>query len=113
MDIMLILFRIALSGVFIVAAVGKFADRPGSRKSMQDFGVPAVFAGFFGLVVPVVELLAAVALIPGATAWYGAAACLALLFAFIAGISFNLALGRKPDCHCFGQIHSSPIGWKP
>jgi hypothetical protein len=30
---------------------------------------------------------------------------------FVAGISFNLARGRKPDCHCFGQLHSAPVGW--
>ena len=22
-----------------------------------------------------------------------------------------MARGRKPDCHCFGQLHSSPVGW--
>ncbi|MDX6381014.1 MAG: hypothetical protein QOI57_2038, partial [Rubrobacteraceae bacterium] len=28
-----------------------------------------------------------------------------------AGIALNLARGRKPDCHCFGQLHSAPAGW--
>jgi hypothetical protein len=36
---------------------------------------------------------------------------LSLLLTFVAGISINLALGRKPECHCFGQIHSEPVGW--
>jgi len=31
---------------------------------------------------------------------------------FVAGIGINLARGRKPDCHCFGQLHSAPAGWK-
>ena len=22
-----------------------------------------------------------------------------------------MKLGRRPDCHCFGQIHSGPVGW--
>jgi methylamine dehydrogenase accessory protein MauD len=35
-----------------------------------------------------------------------------LLLAFIIGISINLARGEKPDCHCFGQLHSEPIGWQ-
>ena len=26
-------------------------------------------------------------------------------------IAVNLALGRRPDCHCFGQLHSEPAGW--
>ncbi len=37
---------------------------------------------------------------------------LALLLLFVSGISANLARGRKPECHCFGQLHSSPAGWK-
>ena len=28
------------------------------------------------------------------------------------GVTYNLARGRKPECHCFGQIHSAPVGWK-
>jgi hypothetical protein len=31
---------------------------------------------------------------------------------FAIGISVNLARGRTPDCHCFGQLHSAPAGWK-
>jgi peroxiredoxin len=36
---------------------------------------------------------------------------LALLSVFVVGISINLARGRTPDCHCFGQLHSAPVGW--
>ena len=35
-----------------------------------------------------------------------------LLVLFVVGISINLARGRKPDCHCFGQLRSAPAGWK-
>jgi peroxiredoxin len=38
-------------------------------------------------------------------------AALALLLIFVAGIGYNLAQGRTPDCHCFGQLHSAPAGW--
>src|SRR5439155_270303 len=34
-----------------------------------------------------------------------------MLSVFIAAIAVSLARGRKPDCHCFGQLHSAPIGW--
>jgi peroxiredoxin len=37
---------------------------------------------------------------------------LALLLLFVSGISINLARGRKPECHCFGQLHSAPAGWR-
>src|SRR5918992_5454999 len=36
---------------------------------------------------------------------------LGLLMLFVVGIALNLARGRKPDCHCFGQLHSAPAGW--
>jgi peroxiredoxin len=36
---------------------------------------------------------------------------LILLLLFVAGIGYNLAQGRQPECHCFGQLHSSPAGW--
>jgi thiol-disulfide isomerase/thioredoxin len=58
------------------------------------------------------ELAVAAALLPATTAPWGALGALALLLLFVAGISFNLARGHAPDCHCFGQIHSAPAGWK-
>jgi hypothetical protein len=43
---------------------------------------------------------------------WGALGALALLSVFVVGISVNLARGRTPDCHCFGQLHSAQTGWK-
>ncbi len=37
---------------------------------------------------------------------------MALLSVFVVGITYNLARGRNPECHCFGQLHSAPAGWK-
>ena len=34
-----------------------------------------------------------------------------LLSLFVIAIAANLLLGRRPDCNCFGQIKSTPIGW--
>jgi hypothetical protein len=42
----------------------------------------------------------------------GSFGALGLLSVFVVGITINLARGRKPDCHCFGQLHSAPAGWK-
>jgi len=78
---------------------------------MRDFGVPAKLADVFGLLLPLAELAVAVALVVPMTAWWGGVAALALLLIFVAGIGYNLAQGRTPDCHCFGQVHSAPAGW--
>jgi peroxiredoxin len=34
----------------------------------------------------------------------------ALLLLFVGGILAALRRGETPDCHCFGQIHSEPVG---
>jgi peroxiredoxin len=48
---------------------------------------------------------------PVASGWWGAVAALALLGVFTTGIAASLIAGRRPDCHCFGQLYSAPIGW--
>ena len=111
MDVVLFIARLLLAAVFIVAGFAKLADLPGSRQALRDFGVPAVLANPSGVLLPLAEIAVAVALIPSVSAWWGALGALALLLLFVAGISYNLARGRTPDCHCFGQIHSSPAGW--
>src|SRR5439155_8884942 len=53
----------------------------------------------------------AVALVPSLSAWWGTLGTLVLLLLFVGGIGYNLAHGRTPDCHCFGQLHSAPASW--
>ena len=111
MSLALLLSRLLLAGVLIVAGIAKLADLHGSRQAMGDFGVPSLLATPLGTLLPVAELAVAMALVPRVSAWWGAVGALILVLLFIAGIVFNLARGRAPDCHCFGQLHSEPIGW--
>ncbi len=111
MGVALLVTRLFLALVFVVAGVAKLADRVGSRQALIDFGMPASLAPTLGILLPLAELGVAAALIPTATAWWGALGALVLLLLFVAGIVVNLARGRKPDCHCFGQVHSAPAGW--
>jgi peroxiredoxin/uncharacterized membrane protein YphA (DoxX/SURF4 family) len=111
MDLALLLARLLLAAVFAVAGLAKLADLTGSRQAMRDFGAPVWLAAPLGLLLPVAELAVAVALIPNISAWWGALGALVLLLLFVAGIGANLARGKHPDCHCFGQLHSRPAGW--
>src|SRR5438874_1902727 len=111
MNLVLLCARLLLAAVFLVASLAKLADLAGSRQGLGDFGVPAWLAAPLGVLLPLAELAAAVALIPTVSVWWGALGALLLLLAFVAGISYNLARGRTPDCHCFGQLHSAPAGW--
>jgi peroxiredoxin/membrane associated rhomboid family serine protease len=110
--LLLLLGRLLLALVFAVAGAAKLADREGSRQAIVDFGVPSALAALLGLLLPLAELAIAATLLPASTAWWGAMGALALLSVFVVGITYNLARGRKPDCHCFGQLHSAPAGWK-
>jgi peroxiredoxin/uncharacterized membrane protein YphA (DoxX/SURF4 family) len=112
MDAALLIARMLLAAVFILAGVAKLSDFKGSRQAIIDFGMPALLASPLALLLPLAELAVAAALIPASTALLGAVGSLALLLLFILGIGANLARGRKPECHCFGQLHSSPAGWK-
>nr|HET6905096.1 MauE/DoxX family redox-associated membrane protein [Ktedonobacteraceae bacterium] len=109
--LILLIARLVLAVVFVVAGLAKLADLKGSQQAMRDFGVPGVLAAPFGVLLPLAEVATAVALMVPAIAWWGAVAVLVLLLLFVAGIGYNLAQGRTPDCHCFGQLHSAPAGW--
>jgi peroxiredoxin len=110
MTVILLIARLLVSGVFLAAGAAKCADLKGTRKSLVDFGLPEWLARAGAVLLPLSEIVIALALIPARLAWCGSVAALALLALFILGISTALLRGRKPDCHCFGQLHSKPIG---
>ena len=112
MDELLLLIRLTLFAVFGLAAVGKFLDLEGAEKAVREFGVPAEFAKFFALALPFAEAVFAVCFLFVSTSWLGAIGGLILLLSFVGGILWQIAQGRAPDCHCFGQIHSEPVGRK-
>jgi thiol-disulfide isomerase/thioredoxin len=103
--------RLLLAVVFAVAGGAKLADRAGTRRAVVDFGAPELLARPLALLLPLAELAVAALLLPATTAPAGAVGSLALLVLFSTAIAINLARGRTPDCHCFGQLHSAPAGW--
>lgn len=111
MDAVLFVVRLILAGVFAFSALTKFRA-PDDGQTMRDFGVPDRFSRPASAFLPVAEAIVALALIPAVSARWGAVGALVLLALFCAGIGVNLARGRAPDCHCFGQVHSEPIGWQ-
>jgi uncharacterized membrane protein YphA (DoxX/SURF4 family)/peroxiredoxin len=101
---------ILLAVVFAVAAVSKFADQAGTRQALADFGMPSRSVRTLGVLLPLAELAVAIALLFRPTARWGSVAALLLLGLFAAAIARAMARGDAPDCHCFGQISSSPVG---
>ncbi len=110
MDIVLLAVRLGLAIVFVVAGVAKLADPSGSRQSLQAFGVPRSLIPSGAVALPILEIVLALGLLPSSTAWFASIGMVGLLASFVGGIAYNLARGRRPDCHCFGQLYSKPIG---
>jgi uncharacterized membrane protein YphA (DoxX/SURF4 family) len=104
-----LIVRTVLCVVFATAGAAKLANLKGSRDTLEAFGVPAGSAAALGTVLPVAELLTASALLPTASARWGAVAAAALLIVFSGGVSYALSQGRTPDCNCFGQVSSEQI----
>jgi uncharacterized membrane protein YphA (DoxX/SURF4 family) len=102
--------RLLLAVVFLFAGATKLADPIGFRKALRDFGVPAGLARFMLVLLPLTELAVAAALVPASVAWYAACGALGLLGIFLMAVGVAMARGRKPDCNCFGQLHSAPVG---
>lgn len=108
---LLLLARLVLALVFGVAAWAKLTDPTGTRRSMSDFGVPVALAPVIAVLVPALEVACVVALLSASWPWWGAVGALTLLGVFTLAVAVNMALGRQPDCHCFGQLHASRAGW--
>src|SRR5215204_2584749 len=112
MDLILLIVRLILFAVFALAAVGKFLDLKGAEKAVRDFGTPEEFAKTFALLLPFAEIVFAFCLLFASSSWVGAIGGLLLLLSFTGGMLWQMSKGNAPDCHCFGQIHSEPVGRK-
>jgi uncharacterized membrane protein YphA (DoxX/SURF4 family) len=113
MDVASLAARLVLAMVLAAAGVAKLADRAGARSAVTELGVPPGLASPLALVLPLVELVIAGMLVWDRSAVAGAIAALVLLAAFTAAITLSVARGRRPECHCFGQLSSKPAGGRP
>lgn len=112
MEYSLLAARLLLAAVFLLAGATKIVDPAGSRRALRDFGLPPVLSRVMLVLLPLLELAVAATLIPAVLAWYGALGALAMLSTFLIAIGIAMVRGRAPDCHCFGQLHSAPVGWR-
>lgn len=111
MLIAVLISRLGLSVVFGVAGVAKLLDRPGTRDAVTNFGAPASWSGSLAWLLPLGEIAIALGLLFSGSTWASALGALLLLGLFIVAIAVNLGRGRAPECHCFGQLYSRPLGW--
>lgn len=110
------LFRVALALVFLAAAWPKIQDPAAFAVSVANYRLlPSFAVGLFALTLPMVELLAALALV--FTRWSREAALvlLGLLGMFFIGLTQALVRGLDISCGCFGGADattgSASIAW--
>ena len=98
----------ALGAAFLAAAAPKLLDPPGFAEAIHAYRlVPEALPAPMALVLPWVELLAALALITGFLRRSAAWTVLALLLVFITALGLDLARGIPVDCGCFGGSHAA------
>ena len=102
--------RLLLAVVFLAAGIGKLRSHRVSAHTLVEFGVPPRLTHTIAIALPHAELSTAVALVLQPSARWGAVAAVTLLLTFSAAVANALAHHRRPDCSCFGQIHSAPVG---
>ncbi|MBV9216475.1 MAG: redoxin domain-containing protein [Acidobacteria bacterium] len=110
MDVILLIIRVILAGVLGLAAIAKLIDQAGSQKAMAEFGVPDRYTRFASLGLSVLEIGLSISLLFVTTSWFAAVGTAALLLVFISAMLYQVVKGNAPDCHCFGQMHSEPVG---
>ena len=111
MGIVALVLRMVLAAMFAVAGIAKFRSIQKTKQTVKDFGLPVWAAGPVSLLLPAGELGVALLLVPVSTVLWASLASLGLLSAFSILIVINLLQGRTPQCNCFGQMSSKPIGW--
>src|SRR2546429_9605121 len=108
MSLVLLIARLLLTAVFLVAGIAKLADLAGSRQALRDFGVPAVLARPFGLLLPLAELAGGVAPLFSAPPRGGALGGLGRVPRFRGRLGFQLGRGSAAGVPRFGPTPFGP-----
>jgi uncharacterized membrane protein YphA (DoxX/SURF4 family) len=97
-----LLCRIALGLVFVYSAWSKIADPPAFAEMIWNYRIlPGALVNPLAIVLPWLELVAALALISGPLRRGAALIVGCMLVVFIAALSTDLLRGIAVDCGCF------------
>jgi len=100
--------RWILGATFIYASYGKILSPADFAKIIYGYGLfPAPLINLIAIIVPILELVAALALLLGAYPRSAALIVNVLLVAFIILLSINLIRGHEFNCGCFALKNSA------
>lgn len=112
MELFLLIIRVILMALLVTAGVAKLADLKGAEKAARGFGVAGQLAKIGPVLLSAAEIILGAMLLFPSVSWFGAVGASALLLIFIGMMAYQWSKGQAPDCHCFGQLHSEPVGIK-
>ena len=104
--------RLVVAGVLLAAAVPKLADPAAFAAKLPNYRLfPDVLVNVVATTAPMLELLAALALLSGRLYRGGVWLSVGLMAMFTALIGSALARGIDLDCGCFGTaVQAEPVG---
>ena len=93
------------------AALAKLGDIPGLARDVHNFRLlPAASEHLLAIVLPWVELTAALALVLGIRARAGAVVAASLLVVLTTAVAIAMARGLDFECGCFGSAGATRVG---
>jgi len=101
---------LSLSTVFMISGLSKVRSKQALESALGEFGIPKRLRRVSSILIPWTELTVAVGLLFPRTRWMAARASSVSLSVFTAAIANQLMKGRHPNCACFGERTTGPIG---
>lgn len=99
---LLIALRIIVGGVFIYASLDKLMNQEEFSKAIFNYKfLPDIFINIFAIVIPYLELIAGVLLIPGIFKRGSSFTFMLLLIVFIIALTQAYIRGLDISCGCF------------
>jgi putative oxidoreductase len=103
--------RLAIGGIFVVAALAKIGDLSSFAEQVHNFRIaPVPLENLLAMTLPWVELLAGLSLTLRVQERAGAWVATALMLVFTAAVGTALARGLDIECGCFGTADASTVG---
>ncbi|MCO6466611.1 MAG: DoxX family membrane protein [Bradyrhizobiaceae bacterium] len=110
--IALFVVRIFIAGFFLYAAIPKLVDPLAFATSISHYHlVPEWSSHGIALILPWLELLAAVGLLLGFKTRTSAFLCGAMLLVFTIAVAYAVIQGLQIDCGCFGEQGGEEVSW--
>lgn len=104
--------RLAVAGVFVLAAVPKLLDPASFAEAIDNYRMmPPTWTGPLATVLPPIELVAALAIVLGPHRRGAALVAAGMLAVFALGIGQALLRDINIDCGCFGNAAQSEASW--